>query len=266
MKNFIYSIITITVIGTLGCNPAKKSAGSTAAAPEATPAAYQAIGKKWQLLELRGKPVADSINGKLPLLQFNADEHRYSGNVGCNGVGGSYTLTEGNRIQFKMGMSTMMYCDQMEVETELKKVLEQADNYNINGNELSLNKARMAPLARFRAVVDLSANLDGTWELTYISGPRIAFEGLYPGRKPTISFNSSEKRVNGHTSCNNYNAPFSIDANNISFGDIASTKMACEGAGEATFLNTLSKITSWKIENGQLSLVAGDVELMRLKR
>ena len=34
-----------------------------------------------------------------------------------------------------------------------------------------------------------------TWELDYISGPRIAFEGLYPDKKPQISFNNETNKV-----------------------------------------------------------------------
>lgn len=46
------------------------------------------------------------------------------------------------------------------------------------------------------------SKLDGTWELNYISGPRIAFDGLYPDKKPTIVFDSKENRVSGNSSCN----------------------------------------------------------------
>jgi heat shock protein HslJ len=41
----------------------------------------------------------------------------------------------------------------MELETQFLKVLEMADNYTIAGDNLVLNRARMAPLARFKSVV-----------------------------------------------------------------------------------------------------------------
>ena len=34
-----------------------------------------------------------------------------------------------------------------------------------------------------------------TWQLNYISGPRIAFGGLYPDKKPQISFNNETNKV-----------------------------------------------------------------------
>ena len=32
----------------------------------------------------------------------------------------------------------------------------------------------------------INQKLSGTWKLFYITGPRIAFEGLYPNKKPQI--------------------------------------------------------------------------------
>jgi heat shock protein HslJ len=45
-----------------------------------------------------------------------------------------------------------MACAGMEVERGLSAALDQADNYSVSGDDLSLNKARMAPVARFKAV------------------------------------------------------------------------------------------------------------------
>ena len=48
--------------------------------------------------------------------------------------------------------------------------------------------------------VDASSDLSklaGTWELNYVSGPRIAFNGLYPGKKPMVTFDLAEKRMSG---------------------------------------------------------------------
>ena len=36
-----------------------------------------------------------------------------------------------------------------------------------------------------------------TWELEYISGPRIAFEGLFPEKKPQITFDQETQKVSG---------------------------------------------------------------------
>ncbi|WP_374030704.1 META domain-containing protein [Bdellovibrio bacteriovorus] len=40
----------------------------------------------------------------------------------------------------------------MPTEDNFAEVLQGVDNYTVDGDNLSLNKARMAPLARFKAV------------------------------------------------------------------------------------------------------------------
>lgn len=107
--------------------------------------------RKWKLVELAGKPVADKINGKAPFLLLHTTDNRYSASGGCNGIGGNFSLEANGRIRFSAGMSTKMACENMEVENDLTKALMAADNYSIDGDNLSLNKARMAPLARFKA-------------------------------------------------------------------------------------------------------------------
>ena len=59
---------------------------------------------------------------------------------------------------------------------------------------------------------------DKTWELEYLSGPRIAFEGLYPEKKPTITFSKASKMVAGNNSCNGYATNFTLEGKSISFG------------------------------------------------
>lgn len=48
---------------------------------------------------------------------------------------------------------TMMACPDMRIERMFLEVLQVADNYSLSGDgQLSLNKARMAPLAQFEIV------------------------------------------------------------------------------------------------------------------
>ena len=108
--------------------------------------------KYWKLIELNGKPFAkDETMGREPHIILKNEDRRVNANSGCNSIMGTYELEQGNRIKFSQMMSTMMACVNMEIETELKKALETTDNYTLSadGKYLSLNKARMAPLARF---------------------------------------------------------------------------------------------------------------------
>jgi heat shock protein HslJ len=61
-------------------------------------------------------------------------------------------VKNGSQITLSQVATTMMACLDMTVETQFMEILKTADNYSLNGNTMTLNKARMAPLAVFEAV------------------------------------------------------------------------------------------------------------------
>jgi len=105
---------------------------------------------KWILMEIQGQEVTFEEGEKEAYLVLNSEESRYSGSDGCNQMNGSYELKEGDRLSFGQGMSTLMACPDMTIPDAFGEVLQRVDNYTIGEGVLSLNKARMAPLARFR--------------------------------------------------------------------------------------------------------------------
>ncbi|HRQ52193.1 MAG TPA: META domain-containing protein [Agriterribacter sp.] len=155
MKNIVQIVVAGTCILLSACHSTKTATTDTSGT---TVNVNSITGKKWKLTELYGKPVAGMINGKEPFILLQDTANRYSASAGCNALGGTFTLSANGRITFSRGMSTMMACENMEIETGLKKVLEQTDNSTVNGNTLSFNKARMAPLARFEAVAEHKQN------------------------------------------------------------------------------------------------------------
>lgn len=114
---------------------------------------------------------------------------------------------------------------------------------------------------------DLS-KLGGTWELSYISGPRIAFNGLYPGNKPKMTFALSDKRVSGNSSCNSFSGKLVADDTSINFNEpMIATKMACPGEGEAVFFETLKKVNKYTITGDTtLNFMMGDIAIMRFRK
>lgn len=110
------------------------------------------------------------------------------------------------------------------------------------------------------------AKLDGTWELNYISDISVAFDSLYPNKKPIITFDISNNLTSGNTSCNNFNGPLKLDGNRISFTDqMAMTRMMCpDMKGENVFIEKLKKVNSWSVtDNNTLNLIMGDIAIMR---
>jgi heat shock protein HslJ len=105
------------------------------------------------------------------------------------------------------------------------------------------------------------------WELEYISGTRIAFNGLYPDRKPVISFNKATGKITGNNSCNGYSADFTIKGDNIDIGEPGPTTMMFCGDGEQQFLKMMKKINTIGIDKeGKLNLMIGEIPMMRFRK
>lgn len=111
------------------------------------------IQKYWKLIELNGQEITGNENqDKEPYFLLKTDDGHVVGNGGCNSFQSSYKLSDGYRIRFSRIASTRMACPGVDFENTFFKVLEQVDNYSLKGDTLSLNRARMAPLAKFKFV------------------------------------------------------------------------------------------------------------------
>lgn len=121
-----------------------------------------------------------------------------------------------------------------------------------------------------KSALKANAALEGSWQLNYISGPRIAFDGLYPNKKPSITFDLKENRVSGNNSCNQYFGGLLLDGYKINFKDtkMGMTMMACPGEGENVYMKTLEKIDSYSIsEDGKtMNFIMGDIAMMRFEK
>lgn len=114
------------------------------------------LGGKWVLTELNGKAIVKSEQLQHePFLAFKEEDGTFFGHSGCNGFGGSVKQMTDFKIEFGPAIQTMMAClGIMEIENQLGQALRTADNYTVNNGVLSLNKGRMAPLAKFKFVAD----------------------------------------------------------------------------------------------------------------
>lgn len=160
MKTIGLLFCSISLVLSLSCNGESKKENSqnkevttpSAEQVEATDNSNEELllDKKWKLTKLNGKPLSelDSAAQRV-FITFSAEDHRVSGNSGCNSFGGTYTLKEGNRFETSQLISTMMACKNMEVEDQFIGILQKADTYIIHENTLQITKARMAPLAEF---------------------------------------------------------------------------------------------------------------------
>lgn len=226
---------------------------------------------QWSLSELGGEPVQ---NMQSPFLKFTqGDVNRINGHTGCNTINGQFQMENVNLISFSELATTRMACIGDNIESEFLAIFPKVDSWSISADELSLSQGGNL-LAKFKGlppgetgIMGTSSGLNGTWELNYISGIRIAFEGLYPKDKPRLSFKLPTLEAFGHTSCNAFNSTFALDTTSLVFNDPVATKMACEGDGEMTFFNALKKVGNYKLEDSvTLALLTDDVVMMRFMR
>ncbi len=106
-----------------------------------------------------------------------------------------------------------------------------------------------------------------TWELDYITGPRIAFEGLFPDKKPRITFDSAAGKVAGNSGCNGYTADYALKGPSLTFGPPGpATKMYC-GEGESRFLEMMQEVDGYEIDTeGRLHFMTAEMPLMRFRK
>lgn len=263
-KNLISSVISVLSLFMLSCTSTQK----TQVNPMSNADTQLLTGWTWKLTELDRNSVPDKINGKEPFLTFSDTTNRFSASAGCNLMNGHFSLPGKNKIKFSQSLSTLMACPDMEIESRLAEVIREANQFYIQGNLLTLSKGGTKVLAHFERIEENTTRhaLNGSWQVDYISGIRIAFDGLYPDKKPEIHFNLPETKATGHSSCNSFSTNFHLDGSNIRFEYPASTRMFCPGEGESTFFSILKKINKFSISDNVLNLNMDDITLIRLKK
>ena len=82
--------------------------------------------------------------------------------------------------------------------------------------------------------------------------------------KAFIKFNQEKKSAGGNGSCNTFGSSFTVKSNEISFKNIFSTKMYCEGVQETedAFFKQLGKVDRFEIKDNMLFLYQGEGALL----
>lgn len=108
--------------------------------------------QRWQLVELNGKPVEGDADSYYII--FHSEDSRAEAKADCNVLLFNYKIKNQLRIELHQGISTLMACPEGSIEDEYREVLNTVDNLSTDGETLTLNKARMAPLAKFVLVAE----------------------------------------------------------------------------------------------------------------
>ena len=91
------------------------------------------------------------------------------------------------------------------------------------------------------------------WVLTEMKKVPVQLSG---GRRDAyINFDVNEKRFSGNGGCNQFSGNYTLDKNNIHFGEVISTKMSCDDiAFENSFLSTLNSVDRYEVRGNDLLL------------
>jgi heat shock protein HslJ len=100
------------------------------------------------------------------------------------------------------------------------------------------------------------------WVLTEMKGVPVQLSG---GRRDAyIDFDAGAKTFAGNGGCNQISGAYSLDKNEIHFGEVMSTKMSCEDIQfENTFLSTLNSIDHYEQRGNDLLLKKKKEVLLR---
>ncbi|WP_026898147.1 META domain-containing protein [Daejeonella oryzae] len=104
---------------------------------------------------------------------------------------------------------------------------------------------------------------ESTWKLIAIKQNR---ENL--GDKAILKFDVKKNEVSGVAACNSFTGEIETIRNLITFADIASTKMYCEGKmdEEIQILSNLEKVSRFEVKSDILYLYSKDELLLTYKR
>lgn len=95
----------------------------------------------WKILALRGEPVGVAPGKREPhvILRSSNGRDSWSATVGCNSMSGALAVN-GNRIEFKSGISTLMACPPPldALEKTLSESLTASTQWHIEGSRLEL--------------------------------------------------------------------------------------------------------------------------------
>ncbi|WP_255495132.1 META domain-containing protein [Dysgonomonas sp. 521] len=230
----------------------------------------------WALKTLNGEDAKLSFTGKIPDLKFDFSKNTVSGNGGCNGYGGDFTLNEQNVFSAPNLVSTMMACMDANKEPEFFKLLSTPDlEVNLTEDSLLTFSQGDKVVLEFQPVVSFTSpviskgldvspeNLSGKWNLTSIAGEDMA--ALFPDKVPTMEI--ADGKVSGNAGCNNYRCTFKLQDNVITFGPAMATKMACPALkGETTFLSKLATPLQVSLNENGLVLMQEGNEVLTFAR
>jgi heat shock protein HslJ len=122
--------------------------------------------------------------------------------------------------------------------------------------------APIAPQTPAPESKEVTHELVGTrWALVRLGGQSVSLrEGA---QEPFLALESANSRAVGYGGCNRFNGSYESSGENLSFKQMASTRMACpDMQAEDAFMKALTATARWQISGAQLDLFGADGALV----
>ena len=245
-----------------------------AAADTATAGTASLEGVDWVLLAYRSGDALVELGDPRGPARLRFQDGRVTGSAGCNRLMGDYELKEeGIRFQAPMA-STMMACPEplMSQEQAVHAALASVVSYRREADSLDLLDPAGEVALRL-AVLEPVALVGPVWQLEAYNNGKQAIVSLLAGTQITLELRDNGT-LGGSDGCNRYMSGFTLVGDTLTFGPIATTRMACrgpQGAAEqaAAYAAALGTVTGYRIEGEELVLLnreGGSAARFRLER
>lgn len=258
-------LLAAVVVACAACGDSEPTADTPAptTVPPTEPDVAGALsGRTFVSTEVAGRQL---VAGSEIRLSFDGDNLGVSG--GCNQLGGTWSI-DGDVLVVPPNMiMTEMACDPpelMEQDSWVASFLSARPAVALDGDTLTLSGGDVTVTLLDREVAEPDRPLGGTpWEVESLVSAD-AVSSLPAGvRVPTLQFDAG--RVLVDAGCNTGSGPYEATEQDVTFGPIAITRMACDEASmdvEAHVLQALDGTAAYSIEADVLTLTNGDIGLV----
>jgi heat shock protein HslJ len=263
MRSLVVLAAAIALVACGESEPAADTpATTTTTTTTMTPARPRLDGRTFVSTEVDGRQL---VAGSEVRLSFDGDNLGVSG--GCNQLGGTWSI-DGDVLVVPPNMiMTEMACDPpelMEQDSWVASFLSARPTIALDRDTLTLSGGDVTITLLDREVAEPDRPLGGTpWEVESLVSAD-AVSSLPVGvRVPTLQFDAG--RVLVFAGCNGGSGAYEATAQDITFGPIAITRMACNEASmevEAHVLQVLAGTATYSIESDVLTLTNGDIGLV----
>jgi heat shock protein HslJ len=184
-----------------------------------------------------------------------------SGTSACNLYGGPYEV-DGSTMSFGALGSTEMACDPalMDLEAAYLNALASVREYELGPDRLELRGDGVPLRFDVESAPEPLALVGTTWALEALGIGRDAVSSPVAGTEVTLVLEDDGSAA-GSGGCNAFNTTFETDRASITFGPVASTRMACEPGvmeQEAAVFGALEAAAAFEIVGDVLTLTDGD--------